>query len=93
MAVDTQALVSAAEAWAPMEMHMLVGRLLAVLHLARTVQPAVLLVLAEAREPWPMSDVVTVHILQKQPTSMLVAGATTAARSETLPASLLGVVV
>jgi len=92
MAVDTQALVSAAEAWAPIEVLMLVG-LLAVLHLARTVQPAVLLVLAEAREPWPMSDVVTVHILQKQPTSMLVAGVTTAARSETLPASLLGVVV
>jgi len=92
MVVDTQAPVSAAEAWAPMEVHMLVG-LLAVLHLARTVQLAVSLVLAEAREPWPMSDVVTVHILQKQPTSMLVAGATTAARSETLPASLLGVVV
>jgi len=60
--VDTQeALVSAAEAWAPMEVHMLVG-LLAALHLARTVQPAVLLVQAEARDPWPMSGVVKVGI-------------------------------
>jgi len=53
--------VSAAEAWAPMEVHMLVG-LLAALHLARTVQPAVLLVQAEARDPWPMSGVVKVGI-------------------------------
>jgi len=75
------------EAWAVTEVRMLVA-LLAALPLARTAQPVVWPVEAEALEPWPMSAVVMEHTQQKPRISMSVAGAITADQGETLPASL-----